>query len=652
MRSEFGKWTGIAVLALALGAGCGSSFDSRDGQSRDDDADDDSAPQDDDSSPGDDDTPIEGYDDDGDGIPNSVEGEGDTDGDTIPDAEDTDSDGDGIPDSQEAGDDPEEPRDSDGDSVPDYLDLDSDGNGILDAVEGSGDLDADGEVDANDVDDDGDGIPDSVEMGGDPSTPVDSDGDLTPDYLDLDSDADGVLDADEGGDDYDGDGTPNYLDLDADGDGILDLEDGATDVDGDGRPNFLDTDSDNDGIADPSDPNRNDRDTDGDGYTDLAEQTIGTSPTNAGSQPGSDVFYAELTTRSDTAVVVPFTPEIRYGDVLFVLDTTCSMGGVLSTMSNYFSQAVTQASALIPDLTYGVATFNDYNYSGYGSGSDKPFWLKQQQTTNTSQVQSTLSGLTYFGGADGPESSMEAIYQAATGYGFDQDCDNGYDSGDDVYPFRNTGADAFGGSVSGVYNAAVPGTGNLGGSGFRSGAVPIIVVTTDNEMRDADAGSVPPSCSTPAGLSGTASALNALGAKLIGIGTTGLPISKMTSLANLTGSTADLNGDGLPDPLVFQTTASDVVTRLVEGITALTNSVTYDLSLDVDDPSGYGFVTSIDPPVHTAVAAGTPVDFTLTVSTAVTPTESDQVFVLQLTVLGNGSVVLDELTLLLVVLGI
>ncbi|MCW9029050.1 MAG: Ig-like domain-containing protein, partial [Kangiella sp.] len=149
-----------------------------------------------------------------------------------------DSDGDGIPDSTEGN------GDADGDGTPNYLDTDSDGDGILDATEGVGDADNDGTSNYLDTDSDGDGIPDAVEG------TVDTDGDSVSNFLDPDSDNDGINDGVEGTTDSDSDGTPNYLDSDSDGDSIPDVTEGSTDSDSDGTPNYLDTDSDDDGIPD------------------------------------------------------------------------------------------------------------------------------------------------------------------------------------------------------------------------------------------------------------------------------------------------------------------------------------------------------------------------------------------------------------------
>ena len=178
----------------------------------------------------------------------------DEDGDGIADFLDTDNDNDGIPDVVEG------TGDSDGDGIPDYLDIDSDNDGITDSVESQ----------VSGVDTDGDGIDDTFDVdvtggvdangdGIDDAGALDTDGDNTPDYLDLDSDGDGINDAIEGND-SNGDGladvAPTGVDTDGDGfDDAYDPDNGGTpsavlDNDGDGIADYIDLDSDGDGILD------------------------------------------------------------------------------------------------------------------------------------------------------------------------------------------------------------------------------------------------------------------------------------------------------------------------------------------------------------------------------------------------------------------
>lgn len=91
-----------------------------------------------------------------------------------------DSDGDGIPDDQDS--------DDDNDGTPDNTDNDDDGDGIPDSVDKDTDTDGDGIPDKEDPDhdQDGDGIPDQKD---------DDDGDNDPDSTDHDDDNDGIPDA-------------------------------------------------------------------------------------------------------------------------------------------------------------------------------------------------------------------------------------------------------------------------------------------------------------------------------------------------------------------------------------------------------------------------------------------------------------------------
>lgn len=177
---------------------------------------------------------------------------------------DTDQDDDGIPDSVEG------TGDKDGDGIPNHQDLDSDDDGIPDIIEGGGeDSDGDGKADSL-TDSDGDGLVDPYDPdnGGDAQPAPDTDGDGSPDFLDTDSDGDGISDPIEGHDPYvapsnnddDGDGIDNSFDGNSGGSNTP-----ATDTDGDGTPDYQDLDSDGDKSSDSDEA----FDTDGDGKADV-----------------------------------------------------------------------------------------------------------------------------------------------------------------------------------------------------------------------------------------------------------------------------------------------------------------------------------------------------------------------------------------------
>ena len=622
------------VPVLILLTGCWSNWDGGAGEDPNGlgniDLDDDDSTVDDD----DDSTPAP-LDTDGDGIPDDVEGTGDPDGDGIPNNEDLDSDGDGIPDSVEGS------QDSDGDGIPDYLDLDSDGDGIPDSVEGAGDTD-------------GDGIPD---------------------YLDEDSDGDGIPDADEGYDDIDGDGIPNFQDTDSDGDGIPDSVDddydgdgipndveGDVDSDGDGIPDWLDPDSDNDGIPDSeeTDTDPTNPDTDGDGWSDLQEQLCGSDPLDP--TDFCDGQQIPLPAYVTSSVEVTYETQVQLGDVMFILDETGSMQGTLDDVTDRFTEVVDEVALLIPSLTFGVASYDDYNFGNMGGGNDLPFKRQQQQTSNLGLVQTALQGLSAGGGADWPESTIEALYQAATGFGYDQNCNGSYDSGTDVRPFNTLPVDAFGGGTPGEYDASVVGSGDLGGNGFRQGAVPILVYATDATVRNAfppygegPNGNTPPTgCAQDAAAAFLGAALQSIDARAIGVaaGTTDA-VEAMEDVAEFTGSWFDYNGNGVADSgehMVYPSNGYNVVDQVVQGISEFTANVTYNLTLEAEDPADA--IVDVDPPSYSDVLAQNEVTFTLTIepdSTAVVSMFSDIVYVVPTVLYGDGTVILAQWDLVFVI---
>jgi hypothetical protein len=579
-----------------------------------------------------------GDDPDNDTISTLDEGSGDADGDGISNFEDTDSDGDGISDAVEAGDADctTPPVDTDGDGTPDFLDTDANGDGVPDIEQATSDLDGDGIVDALDPDVDGDGIPNVVEFGPGPEA-RDTDGDGIPDVFDLDSDDDSILDAHEGILDVDGDGLPNYIDTDSDGDGIDDaIEAGDGDLEtppavcaaeidpvtgelaADGFADFADSDSDNDGLSDGieielgTDPCN--IDSDGDGLGDLAEWayesvncpdgTTGTDcgcATTAGCTIPSEHFYVILPHLGDPVERdLDFGTTIRVADVFFITDTTGSMGGTLNNVKMTVGRPATglidRISEAIPDAWFGGGQHDDFPFGSYGSAPDEPFILAIGQTPTTipgmpagsgrNAVAAAFSAMALHGGADGPESQTEALYQIVTGEG------GMWTGSGGVYTMRRHVGDC----LDTGYGAPC----------FREAALPIIVHFSDICAHEGppgeDAGCNPYTGITPAPHTWAQmiDAMNTRGAKYVGIATSsgfGTPCAMtvgasgyspcffMKRTAEETG-TVDLDGT----PLVYDLPNGGSDLTFVDTVVGAIETIATRVPLDVDtalrdDPS-------------------------------------------------------------------
>lgn len=346
-----------------------------------------------------------------------------------------------------------------------------------------------------------------------------------------------------------------------------------------------------------------------------------------------------------------FPVEYRVGDVAFVLDTTSSMSGLAQAVASEFATIAGDLADRVPDITFGLATYEDYRYSDMGSGSDRPFRLNQQQTSDLAAVQNALDKISIHNGSDETESTMEALFQAATGQGYDQGCDGTYTSNTDVKPFIAGPSDAFGGSESGTYDAGVEGTGELGGMGFREDVLPIVIYATDAPLRDPDAGyRVPYGCLGDAGQSDVVSAMGALKAKLIGVGvqfnTASARYQQMVDLANATGSTGDMDGDGSSEPAVVTWTGSSADFReaVVDAVEGLVGEGHFDEVRLVVTSDEFGMVESITPEYYTDVDAGDNVSFSIEFYGGIAEGETEQTVPVEFELVADGEIILDSFT--------
>jgi len=103
-------------------------------------------------------------------------------------------------------------------------------------------------------------------------------------------------------------------------------------------------------------------------------------------------------------------------DVLFLTDSTGSMGGYISGIREAFGDILSTIAAELPgvDIQYGVADYKDYrdggNYRNNGVN------LRQPLTHDTAAVQTAIDGMYAVGGHDLPESQLKALVNSASNW--------------------------------------------------------------------------------------------------------------------------------------------------------------------------------------------------------------------------------------------
>jgi len=107
-------------------------------------------------------------------------------------------------------------------------------------------------------------------------------------------------------------------------------------------------------------------------------------------------------------------------DVMFVFDTTGSMGGAIEEAQGDIQEAMTQIGASLPDAQFGLVEVNDYDevnnpgFFSYGIGEGFPAWaLKVPITSNQAAIVQELEKMEAEGGGDGPEAYGRALNEVA-----------------------------------------------------------------------------------------------------------------------------------------------------------------------------------------------------------------------------------------------
>lgn len=123
-------------------------------------------------------------------------------------------------------------------------------------------------------------------------------------------------------------------------------------------------------------------------------------------------------------------------DVVFMFDTTGSYGSLVYQFGEQ-SQSIMAAikEQLGENVQFGIASFADYPFHGWGDYNDYAYRIDHPLTSNTQAIRDTFANSNWwYGGNDGPESTLEALYQLATGEGRDVDKNGSYEDHGDIKP--------------------------------------------------------------------------------------------------------------------------------------------------------------------------------------------------------------------------
>lgn len=187
-------------------------------------------------------------------------------------------------------------------------------------------------------------------------------------------------------------------------------------------------------------------------------------------------------------------------DIFLLFDDTGSFASTAPQLANLFPEVINRVTLSLPtvDFGFGVGRFEDYNIEPFGTPVDRPFVLSQpilpmSHTYFQEAISAALDRHVPGFGNDTPESLVEALFQVATGAGFDGDFD-GLTSGSgvagqigtqltpgltgDVPSFQRILNDNLA-NESDMATFVPFGPGTRGGAGFRDGAISIILLATD-----------------------------------------------------------------------------------------------------------------------------------------------------------------------------
>jgi hypothetical protein len=140
---------------------------------------------------------------------------------------------------------------------------------------------------------------------------------------------------------------------------------------------------------------------------------IALTPAVAAAGPGVTPASVNLTLgpgkSADVAKHVETAPVPPNPDIVFLADTTGSMGGAIANVRTNAASIMSQLATAQPSAQFGVAEYKDL------TADAAPFTVRQDLTTNQAAVQTGIDQWNADGGGDFPEDGINALYNLANG---------------------------------------------------------------------------------------------------------------------------------------------------------------------------------------------------------------------------------------------
>ena len=113
------------------------------------------------------------------------------------------------------------------------------------------------------------------------------------------------------------------------------------------------------------------------------------------------------TTVAKTVTTPPIPPK---PDIIFLADTTGSMGPAISNVQSNIASIISAVNGSVTNAQFGAAQYKDF-----GSGDPFGFNLDQAVTSNAAAINTAVGTWSAIGGGDTPEAQLDALFELATG---------------------------------------------------------------------------------------------------------------------------------------------------------------------------------------------------------------------------------------------